>query len=177
MSTGTSNPESSRASRENPVAANRPATRNETKHTGTMVSPPSAVEDIYRATEGRAFLKECLLLCPAREPASNASIAVCLHQISKMKGMTRQTSNAIRAVSFLIEKMEETAINTTVRDMVITQLNELTLDVRSLVTDTKEKIDEHFQKTPTTTHTATTPPQAPYGLTRMQKPWSPLHCT
>ncbi len=163
MSTGTSNSKSRRASRENPVAANRPATRNETKYAGTTVSPPAAVEDICDVTEGRAFLEEHMLLCPAGELASNASIAVCLHQISKMKGMNRQTSNAVWAVSFLIEEMEETEINTTVRDTVITQLNELTLDVRLLVTDTKEKIDEHLQKTPTTTHTVTTPPQSPYG--------------
>jgi len=162
MSTGTSNPENRRAGT-NPVATTRPATRNETKRAGTTVSPPAAVEDIRDATEGRAFLEERLLLCPAGEPASNASIAVCLHQISKMKGMNRQTSNAIRAVSFLIEEMEETAINTTVRDAVITQLNELTLDMRSLVTDAKEKIDEHLQKTPTATYTAATPPQPPYG--------------
>ena len=163
MFTGTSNPESCRASRENPVAANRPATRNETKCTGTTVSPPAAVEDIHDTTEGRAFLEEHLLLCPAREPTSNASIVVCLHQISKMKGMNRQTSNTIQAVSFLIEEMEETVINTTVRDAVITQLNELTLDVRLLIMGAKEKIDEHLQKTPTATHTATTPPQPPYG--------------
>ena len=80
-----------------------------------------------------------------------------------MKGMNKQTSNTIRAISFLIEEMEETVINTTVRNVVITQLNELILDVRSLITDAKEKIDEHLQKTPTTTHTATTPPQPPYG--------------
>ena len=46
-----------------------PATRNEMKCTETMVSPPAAIEDIRDAIEGRAFLEERLLLCPAGEPA------------------------------------------------------------------------------------------------------------
>jgi len=59
--------------------------------------------------------------------------------------------------------MEETAINEMVRDMVISQLNELTLDMKTLVTDVKDKIDTHMQKFPTGALTGTATLQPSHG--------------
>ena len=83
--------------------------------------------------------------CPPGELATNASLVTCLHQVSKMSGVSRLASNAIRSVAFLLEEMEETTINEMVRDVVISQLNELTLDMKFLITDVKEKIDTHIK--------------------------------
>jgi len=146
MSTGTSNPEG-RKTREN-IAANRPITRNETKRTGVAVPPPSTGDDIRDATQGRFFLEERLLLCPTGEPTTNSSLIACLHQISNMKGATKPVASAVRAVAFLIGELEETAVNEIVRDAVTTQLNELTADVKLLVNDVKEKIDDHMKSFP-----------------------------
>ena len=69
-------------------------------------------------------------------------------------------ANAVRSVALLLEDMKETVINETVRDAVISQFNELTLDMRNLVTDVKGKIDTHMQKFPPGAQTnSTTPPQ------------------
>src|SRR6266545_5537035 len=146
MSTGTSNPEG-RKTREN-IAANRPITRNDTKCTGVAVPPPSTGDDIRDATQGRFFLEEQMLLCPTGEPTTNSSLIACLHQISNMKGATKLVASAVRAMAFLIGELEETAVNEIVRDAVITQLNELMADVKLLVDDVKEKIDDHMKSFP-----------------------------
>ena len=52
-------------------------------------------------------------------------------------------ANAIRAVAFLTEEMEENLISEVVRVAVLTQVNELAVDIKSLVKDAKEKIDTH----------------------------------
>ena len=122
---------------------NRPATRNETRKTGTSTMIEEH-EDIRDATEGRKFLETRLLLCPAGEPVTNSSLSTCLHQIAGMANVPKQATNAIRALAFLVDEMEETTINEIVRDAVISQINELTIDVKSLVEDAKEKIDEHI---------------------------------
>jgi len=130
-------------------------------------------DDVQNATDGRRFLEKRLLLCPAGEPISTASLATCLHQISEMAGVTNLASNTIRAAAFLAEEIEENAISQVVRDAVLTQANELAMDVKALVDDAKMKIDEHAKlrkeeadqhSSPTTTTQDTngnpSPPQA-----------------
>ena len=79
---------------------------------------------------------------------------------AKMSGIGALAASAIHSVAILLEEMEDTAINETVRDAVISQFNELTLDMRNLVTDVKEKIDTHMQRFPAgaQTNTATSQP-------------------
>ena len=145
---------------------NRPATRNETRKTGasTMVEEH---EDIKDATEGRRFLETRLLLCPPGEPVTNWSLSTCLHQIAMMAGVPKQAVNAVRALAFLVDEMEETSVNEVIRDAVLSQLNELTIDVKSLIEDAKEKIDEHVTKRSSELHdnvpTQPTQPQRSYA--------------
>ena len=113
---------------------------------GTATTPSVGNNfDVHNALEGRKFLEKHLLLCPPGEPITYTSFASCLHQISNMTGVTKTAANAIRAIALLADEFEETAINETVRDAVNTQLTELTLDMKSLVADAKEKIDAHIQ--------------------------------
>jgi len=163
MSTGTSNPEGRKTVREGQIAVNKP-TRLESKRTGTSVTPLVAKENVRDATEGRAYLEEHLLLCPQGEPVTVASLVTCLHQVSNIKGIDRQVANAIHAVTFLAEEMEEVMMNETIRDAVITHINELTLDMKSLVTDAKEKFDSHVQQqlSAETCSTPTVTPSQPY---------------
>ena len=102
-------------------------------------------EDIQDVTEGRKFL-ETHLLCPPSELVAILSLSTCLHQIAGMANVPNQATNPICALAFLADEMEETTINKIVRDSVISQINELTIDMRSLVNDAKQKIDKYITK-------------------------------
>ena len=119
-----------------------PSTRPNTRRTG----PPAIIEeqqDIRDAQDGRKFLEKCSLLCPPGEPPTHQSLATCLHQISAMAGVPKQTVNAIRAVAFLLGEIEDTQINTSLREALDSQMTEFTSDFKILIEDMKEKIDEH----------------------------------
>ena len=68
--------------------------------------------------------------------------------------------------------MEKTIINEMVRDAVISQLNELTLDMKTLITDVKEKIDTHIKPIQTQ---LPPPTNLPTAHKPMQKCSSNLH--
>ena len=92
------------------------------------------------------FLKKHSLLCPPGEPPSHTFLSICLHQISAMGGLQKQLINAIWSVAFLLEEMEVTQINETLREALDSQLTELTSDMK-IIEDMKEKIDEHVKAT------------------------------
>jgi hypothetical protein len=102
-------------------------------------------QDIKNAQDGRKFLEKRSLLCPPGEPATNGSLAVCLHQISAMGTLSKQVVNAIRSAAFLLEEVEEEAINETIRSAFDSQIREFTSDVKLLVEDVNTKIDAHLK--------------------------------
>ena len=57
--------------------------------------------------------------------------------------MPKQSVNAIRSVAFLLEELEDSQINVTVRDALDSQMTEFTSDFKMLIEDAKERIDEH----------------------------------
>ena len=119
-----------------------PATR---KRSGSITTPEES-QDIKSTLDGRKFLEKYTLLCPPGEPMSNRSLAYCLHQISAMSGVPKQAINAIRASAFLLEELEETAINETIRIVFDSQITELTLDMKILVEDTGVKVDQRIKE-------------------------------
>jgi len=104
-------------------------------------------QDIRDALDGRKFLEKSSLLCPPGEPPSHQSLATCLHQISAMAGVPKQTINAIRAVAFLLGEIEDTQINTSLREALDSQMTEFTSDFKILIEDAKEMINEHAKAT------------------------------
>ena len=108
---------------------------------------PEQQQDINDAIEGRSYLERYLLLCPPGEPPTHDSMATCLHQIAVMKGVAKPAMNAIRAVAFLLGEMEETQINTILKEAFDTQIKELTSDMAMLIEDAKEKLNSHFKET------------------------------
>ena len=118
-------------------STSRPATRNETKKTGNLKTPED-MQDIKNAREGRTYLEKLSLLCPPGEPLTHEALAICLHQISAMAGLQKQAVNAIRATAFLLEEMEEDAINLMVKEAFDNQITELTSDMRILIEDAKK---------------------------------------
>jgi hypothetical protein len=79
-----------------------------------------------------------------------------------MAGITKQALNAIRATEFLLEEIEEQAINEVVRSAFDNQITEFTSDMKLLVDDVKTKIDDHLKSALKEVSQATTgmPPQA-----------------
>src|SRR5271168_4534848 len=122
-----------------------PSTRPNTRRTG----PPAMIEEQQdiRDVDGRKFLEKCSLLCPPGEPPSHQSLATCLHQISAMAGVPKQMINAIRAVAFLLGELEDTQINTSLREALDSQMTEFTSNFKILIEDAKEKINEHANVT------------------------------
>ena len=64
-----------------------------------------------------------------------------------MASVPKQTINSIWAVAFLLEEMEESQINVTLRDALDSQMTEFTSDIKTLIEDAKEKLDEHIKAT------------------------------
>ena len=142
----------------NPGNAVRPNTRRN--------GPPTLIEehqDIKDSLEGRKFLEKHSLLCPPGEPPTHLSLSICLHQISMMGGMPKQAINAVRSVAFLIEEMEDSNIHETLRSALDVQMTEFTSDMKTLIEDAKEKmnnnaraVEEHIAKLSVPAH-----PRAP----------------
>ena len=124
----------------NPGTSVRPTTRR--SGPATM---PEELQDIKDAVEGQNFLEKHSLLCPPGQSVTHSSLSICLHQISALQAMPKQAVNAIRAVAFLLEEMENTQIHDTIRDTLDSQLTDLTSDMRLLVDDAKDKITEHLK--------------------------------
>jgi hypothetical protein len=62
-----------------------------------------------------------------------------------MAGLKKPAINAIRSVAFLLDKLEDTQINLTVKEALENQMMEFTYDMKTLVDDAKEKIDTHVK--------------------------------
>jgi len=153
-----------------------PSTRPNTRRTGPAVILEEQ-QDIRDALDGRKFLEKCSLLCPPGEPSTHQSLEICLHQISAMAGIPKQAINAIRAVAFLLGEIEDTQINTTLREALDSQMSEFTSDFKMLIEDAKEKINEHAKATEahltkiaSTTSTANRPPATTYASILVNPP-------
>ena len=135
-----------------PTKAASRKTKGQTERLSTRAEPrdsatPEARHDINDVKEGRKFLEKNLLLCPTGEPPTHTSMTTCLYQIAVMSGITKLIGNTIRAVAFLLEDMEEMQINSILKDAFDNQITELTLDMKILIEDAKEKLNKHFKET------------------------------
>ena len=100
------------------------------------------------------------------KPPTHTSLTTCLHQILAMPGIQKPAINTIQSVAFLLNKLEETQINTTVKEAIDNHINKPASDTKLLIEDVKVKLTNHiktiedqFSKNLTTT---TTPiPQQP----------------
>ncbi|KAF8154053.1 hypothetical protein B0H34DRAFT_817929 [Crassisporium funariophilum] len=101
------------------------------------------LEDVKDAKAARKFLEKGLLLMPPGEPITHQSLSMCLHQILAITTLPKQVKNTVRAVAFLIDKMEEHTIHKAVRDAVNSHLNEFAADLSNFVENTKTSIDSH----------------------------------
>ena len=120
--------------------------RPNTQRNGTSIILED-LQDIKDPLDGQRFLEKHSLLCPPGESPSHSSLAMCLHQILAMAGLQKPVINTICSVAFLLDEMEETCINETVKEAFDSQVTEFTSDMKLLVEDAKEKISEHLKTT------------------------------
>jgi hypothetical protein len=60
-----------------------------------------------------------------------------------LAGVSKQAVNAIRSVAFLLEEMEDSQINNSLREALDSQMTEFTSDFKLLVKDATERISEY----------------------------------
>ena len=120
-------------------------TRGNIRRTGSQATGPSEFDSVRDAEGGREFLEKNLLLVPAGEPITKNSLVTCLHQIANVSGIGKTVSVAVTAVAYLIEEMEDISVNEFVKEAVLTQLKDLTDDVKCFIDDAKASITEHVK--------------------------------
>ena len=94
-----------------------------------------------------------------------------------MSGLQKPVINAIRSVAFLLDELEDTQINETVKEAFDSQTNEFTIDMKTLIDDVKEKIDPHLKSTEDRLAQATATAQAqapPSNVNRTTQPANSL---
>ena len=97
----------------------RPNTRMELKRTGIHIAIESIVE-IKDTKDARTYLEKGLYLCPAGETVTPTSLRYCLHQISRMPGITVAIGKAVSSAALMLEELEEYAIAEMIRETVNT---------------------------------------------------------
>ena len=153
----------------------RPLTRNETKRTGVATAAPLTKDDVHNVIDGRRYLERHLLLWPAGEPITLSTLAAALHQISATTGIGNHAANSVRAAALLVEEMEENSISEVVREAVLTQVNELAQDMKSLIDDAKEKISAHALEKANEIVSVVRPPSYPQQTISGPSPSPPIH--
>ena len=123
----------------------KPNTRMESRRTGVHVAIESIAE-IKDVKDARTYLEKGLYLCPAGETVTPTSLRYCLHQISRMPGVTVSVGKAVRSAALMLEELEEYAIAEMIRDTVNTQLTGITEDFQLLTSDVREKIDQKLEE-------------------------------
>jgi hypothetical protein len=63
-----------------------------------------------------------------------------------LPGLQKPAINAIRSIAFLLDEMENLQVNETIREALDSQMTEFTSDMKLLIEDTREKLEEHVKK-------------------------------
>ena len=117
-----------------------------TRRRNGSIFTPDEYQDIKDVIDGRKYLEKYSLLFPPGELLSNSALAICLHQIVAMVGLPKQAINTIWSTTFLLEELEEIAINETIRMAFNSQIMEFTVDMKLLANNTKEKVWEQIKE-------------------------------
>ena len=113
------------------------------------------LEETQNSTEARYYLEKTqLIVLPGQVPTLGL-LTTEIHHVSSYKPMPRPAINALWAIAFLIEELEEMALNQTVRDSVMSQLDVLGTDLKDFITDATCRIDEHLENKMAEISTAT----------------------
>ena len=112
------------------------------------------LEEIQNSTEARFYLEKTQLIVPPGQEPTIGLLATAIHHVINYK-LPKPATNALRAIAFLMNELEETAIHQTVRDSVTTQFNEMGTDLKDFVTDATRRIDEHIESKMAEISTAT----------------------
>lgn len=126
----------------NTTAGNRTSGRLSQKTT-TIIDEEA--QHIQNSTEARVYLEKSLLIVPPGQVPTTGLLVTALHHVAELKGVSTPAINAICAVAFLLEEIEECALHQSIQDTVTTQLNDLATDLKHYVTDATQRIDSHIE--------------------------------
>ena len=118
--------------------------RPNTRRNGTSLIIED-LQDIKDPLEGCKYLEKHSVLCPPGELPTHMTLTTCLHQILAMAGLQKPVINAIHLVAFLLDEIEDTQISTSVKEALDSQIMEFTSDIKLLIEDAKDKINEHLK--------------------------------
>ena len=102
------------------------------------------LEQIQNSTEAHFYLEKTQLIVPPGQEPMIGLLATAIHHVINYK-LPKPATNALRAITFLMNELEETAIHQTVWDLVMTQFNEMGTDLKDFVTDAMRWIDKHIE--------------------------------
>jgi len=87
---------------------------------------------INNAVAGRRFLEKHLLFILEGHPVTTTTLAATLHQIAAKDKVPKGAVQAIRAVAYLLDKMDKGAIASTAREAVNNQLLYMNKELKTL---------------------------------------------
>ncbi|KAF8813530.1 hypothetical protein BYT27DRAFT_7251054 [Phlegmacium glaucopus] len=121
---------------------------------GSARSPSPALEPsqsgpVTNAAARRSFLESRLLLVPEGHPVTTGSLASALFQIAALDKILREAGQAIRAVAYLLDKIEEAAIAATAREAVNDQLTYMNDKLKTMTdhlgTALQREVEKQFE--------------------------------
>lgn len=110
---------------------------------GHISSNPSHVNT---ARAGRAFLEKHLLLVPAGVTADVNNMASAMFQVSALPGVPGMACQAIRALAFMLEELEESALSAATRDAVTEQMEYMREELRDVTAGIKDSIADEVAR-------------------------------
>ncbi|KAF8810026.1 hypothetical protein BYT27DRAFT_7222087 [Phlegmacium glaucopus] len=119
---------------------------------GSIWTPSPLVDSqldlVTDVMDGQSFLESRLLLIPKRHPVTPSSLAATLFQIAALDKIPREAMQAIRAVAYLLEEIEETAIAATAREAVNDELKTMTDHFSTML---QREMEKQFESLSTVT--------------------------
>ena len=82
------------------------------------------------------------LVVPPGQKISLTTLATALHHVTNYKGLSKPAINIICAVAFLMEELEKDNLQETIHNLVTCQLNELSKDIKTFITEATSQINK-----------------------------------
>src|SRR6202046_3177317 len=100
------------------------------------------LKEIQDTTEARIYLEKTELIVPPGQPISPGTLSTAIHHVTNYKGLPKPAINALRAIAFLMDELEENAIHEVIQNSVTTQLNELSNNLNGFLNDATQQINK-----------------------------------
>jgi hypothetical protein len=130
---------------QNPAEKDNPGTRRSTRGTNDasdvlMPDSPSVSSGVNSARSGRDYLKSRQMMVPPGVEITPAILATVLFQISEYNGKREVIRDCARAVAYLAEEMESTAMAGITREVLVDQMEYITDELKDMTEHIKTSV-------------------------------------